>query len=117
VPIVIESPGRRQASLQSFLAAMAERRVTEIMPQAKRFRQILVKPERPRHRSADLGYFQRVGKPDAEMVAIRRNEHLRFVPEAAKGDRVNDTVPVALEGIAWAAGAGVVFREGPAARF
>src|SRR6202008_624368 len=54
---------------------------------------------RARNRPADLRYLEAVGQPDAEMIAIRRHEHLRLVTQAAKGDRMDDPVAVALKRI------------------
>ena len=50
------------------------------------------------------------------MVAVGRDEHLRLVAQAAEGDRMDDAVAVALEGVALPARAAVVLPEGPAAR-
>jgi hypothetical protein len=77
---VIEPAGLRQASLQGFLAAMAEWRMAEIMTQAKRFSQVLVKAQRPSHRPPDLGHFQRMGEANTEMIAIGCNKNLGLVP-------------------------------------
>ncbi len=50
------------------------------------------------------------------MVTIGGNEHLGLVPQPAKGNRVDDPVAVALEGIALSARSPVILRENPAAR-
>src|SRR5688572_15216323 len=50
------------------------------------------------------------------MVAVGGDEHLRLVPQAAEGDRVDDPVPIALEDVARAARPLVMLRTGPAAR-
>ena len=57
-----------------------------------------------------------MSQPDAEMVAIGGDEHLRLVAQSAEGDRMDDPVAVTLEGIARAAWAVGGFRIGPAAR-
>jgi hypothetical protein len=57
-----------------------------------------------------------MGQPNPEMVPVRSNEHLRFVAQPAERDRVDDPVPVALEGIALAARPPVTFPKNPAAR-
>jgi hypothetical protein len=90
--------------------------VAKVMGQAQGFGQILVKPEDPRHRSPDLRHLDRMSQPNPEMVAVRRNEHLRLVAQPAEGDRVDDPVPIALEGIALAARPPVILPKNPAAR-
>ena len=50
------------------------------------------------------------------MVAVGGDEHLRLVAQAAEGDRMDDPVAVALEGVARPARAAIVLPEGPAAR-
>src|SRR3546814_4510321 len=98
---------------------MAERRMADIVRQAKGFGQILVEPERARDAAADLRNLDTVGQADAIMIAVGRDEHLRLVTEAAKGDRMDDAVAVALEIVAraahdaagfWMAAAAAVFR-------
>jgi hypothetical protein len=86
MPIVIESAGRRQASLQGFLAAVAEGRMAEIMTQAERFGQVFIEAQRPRHRPPDLRYFQRMGEPNSEVIAIGGDKYLRLLPQAPERD-------------------------------
>ena len=90
-------PASASAASQRILAAMAERRVAEVVGQAQRLGQILVEAQRPGHGPADLRDFDRMGQPDPEMVAVGRDEHLRLVAQAAEGDRMDDPVAVALE--------------------
>ena len=114
--IVIEAASRGQTSVQGFLPAMPEWRMAQVVAKAKRFRQVLVKAQRPSHGSADLRHFQRMSQANAKMIAVGRDEYLRFVTKAAECHRVDYPVAVALEGIAGPARAAIVFREGPAAR-
>jgi hypothetical protein len=114
--VVVEAASRRETPLQRFFAAVAEWGMAKVVPQAQRLGQILVEVQRPGHRPTDLGHFQRMSKPDAEMIAIGRDKHLRFVPQSPESDRMYDPVPVPLESIPRAARSPVVFREGPAAR-
>ncbi len=60
--------------------------------------EILVEPQRPRHRARDPGHLQRVRQPRPVVVAHRRHEHLRLVLQAAERLAVHDPVAVALEG-------------------
>ena len=79
---------------------MAERRMADIVGEAQRLGEILVEPQRARHRAADLRDLQAVGQADAEMIAVGRDEHLRLVAEPAEGDRVDDAIAIALERVA-----------------
>jgi hypothetical protein len=120
---MVEPAGVGERRGQRILAAMAERRMAEVVGEAQRLGQILVEPERPGHRPADLRDLDRMGQADPEMVAVGGDEHLRLVAQAAEGDRMDDPVAVALEGVARAARRPVVLpktrprdREGCAAR-
>ena len=66
---------------------VAERWMPDIMSKAKRLGQILVKPERARDAATDLRDLDTVGQTDAVMIAIGRHKDLRFVAQAAEGDR------------------------------
>ena len=107
---------RPSASVKRVLAAMAERRVTEIMGKAQRLGQILIKAERAGHGAADLRDFDRMCQADPEMVAVGGDEHLGLVAQAAEGDRMDDAVAVALEDVARAARRRDRPPDGPAAR-
>jgi hypothetical protein len=74
-----------------------ERRVAEIVPQADRLDQVLVQIERAGHRARDLRDLQRVGQPRAEVVALRRYEHLRLVLQPPERLAVHDPVAIALQ--------------------
>ena len=90
--------------------------MAKVVGEAQGLGQILVEPQRARHRSPNLRDFDRMGQADAEMVAVGGDEHLGLVAQAAESDRMDDPVPIALEGVArtaWAVGA---FGVGPAAR-
>ena len=50
------------------------------------------------------------------MVAVGRDEHLGLVAQAAEGDRMDDPVAVALEGVAGTARPVGALGECPAAR-
>jgi hypothetical protein len=50
------------------------------------------------------------------MIAVGRHEHLGLVPEPPEGDRMDDTVAVALEDVTRPTRRGIDFRMGPAAR-
>ncbi len=114
--IVVESAGIDHALLKRILAAMAERRMAKVMGQAQRFGQVLVEAECTGHGPPDLRDFDRMGQTYAKMVAVGRNEHLGLVAQAAEGDRMDDPVAVALEGITRPSRTPIFLDEGPAAR-
>ena len=103
VGVVVEAARIGECGAERVLARMAERRMAEIVREAERLGQILVEAERARHRSPDLRDFEAVGEPNPIMVAIRRDEHLCLVPEAAERDRMDDAVAVVLEDVTRAA--------------
>ena len=86
-----------RAAVQHVLPDVAERRVPEVVPEPDRLREVLVQPQRPRHRARDLGRLQRVGEPRPVVVALGRHEHLRLVLEPPERLAVHDPVAVALE--------------------
>ena len=86
-----------QAAVQRLLADMAERRVTEVVPEPDRLDQILVEPQRAGDGARDLGHLERVREPRAVVVAGRGDEHLRLVLEPAERLAVDDPIAVALE--------------------
>src|SRR3546814_6390388 len=88
--IMIEAAVHRHRGFQRILPRMAERRMADIVRQAQGFGQILVEPERARDAAADLRNLDTVGQADAIMIAVGRDEHLRLVTEAAKGDRMDE---------------------------
>src|SRR3546814_1242214 len=95
--VVIEAAVRRHCGLQRILARVTEGRVADVVREAQGFGQILVEPERARDTAADLRDLDAVGQPDAIMLAVGRDEHLRLVAQAAEGDRMDDAVAVALK--------------------
>ena len=105
--IVVEAAVIREAVVERAFAGMAERRMAEVVGQRQRLRQILVEAERAGERAGDLGDFERVGQPRAEMIALVIDEHLGLVGEPAEGGRMDDAVAVAAElvaGGAWRLG-------------
>ena len=108
----VASEARFQAAVEHLLADVPERRVPEVVAEADRLDQILVQPQRPRHRARDRRHLQRVRQPRAVVVAARRHEHLRLVRQAAKRLAVHDPVAVALKRRAQRA---VVLPRAPAA--
>src|SRR5215211_3583285 len=63
--------------VQDFLSRVAERRMSEVMAERNRFRQVLVEAKRPRHGARDPGRLERMGQPCPVVVAFRIDEDLR----------------------------------------
>ncbi len=114
--VVVEPADVAQRRVERLLPGMAERRMPEVMGKAQSFGQIFVEAQRTSNGTADLRHLDAVSQPDTEMVAVGGDEYLRLVAQAAKGDRVDDAVAVALEDIARAARSGVGFRVEAATR-
>ncbi len=94
---MVETTIGQQHGIQRVFAGMTERRVAEIMHQRHALSQILVQLQRAGKRSRNLRDFDGVGETRAIMVAVRADEDLRLVLQAAKSCRVDDAVTVALE--------------------
>jgi hypothetical protein len=101
--IVIEAPGVRQGIRQRIFSGMTERGVPDVMGKAQRLGQILIETKHPGDRSTYLGNFETVSQADAKMIAIGCDKHLCLVPQAPKGNRVNDAITVALKRGPWTA--------------
>jgi hypothetical protein len=76
---------------------VAEGRVAEVVAQADRLDEVLVERERAGDRARDLRHLERVCHAGAVVVALRCDEHLRLVLQAAKRLAVHDPVAVALQ--------------------
>ncbi|MPN05154.1 hypothetical protein SDC9_152404 [bioreactor metagenome] len=91
--VVLKSAGKQL--VEHVLAGVSKRRVPEIVPQRDCLRQVFVEPQRAGDRPRNLADLQRMRQPRAVMVALRREEHLRFVLEPSEGLAVENAVPVA----------------------
>ena len=72
------------------LAVVAERRVAEVVGEARRFDDVGVAAEGVRELAPDLGDLERVGQPVADEVAARRPDDLRLGGQPAQGAGVHD---------------------------
>ena len=93
--VVAERPPEERR--EGLLAQMAERRVSEVVAERDRLGEVLVQAERTGGGPGDLAHLQRVGEPDAVVVTLGGEEHLRLVLQAPERLRVHDAVPVPLE--------------------
>lgn len=87
----------RNQSVQHVLAGMAKRRMSEIMSQCNGLRQILVEAESTRDRPRDLRDLKRMCQTRSVMVALRREEYLRFMLHSAERLAMQDAVSIANE--------------------
>jgi len=86
-----------QGGVQRLLAGVPERRVAQIVAQRHRLGQVLVQAQGPGHAAGDARHLQRMREPGAEVVATRRDEHLRLVLQPPERLAVHDPVAVALK--------------------
>ncbi len=86
-----------QAAIELILARMPERRVTHVVAEANRLRQVLVQTQRASHDACDAARLERVGHPRAVVVAGGVDEHLSLALEPPERLRVEDAVAVALK--------------------
>ena len=95
---MLESAVGLHEPVENLLPGMPERRVPEIVGEHDRLRQILVQAQRASDGAGNLGALHRVGEPRPVVVALVVHEDLGLVFEAAKRRRMDDPVPVSLEG-------------------
>jgi hypothetical protein len=97
--IVIEATRIGERGVQRIFASMAKGRMAKVMSQAQRLGEVLIQAQGPRHRPPDLRDLQAVREADSIMIAVRRDKNLRLVAETAEGDRVDQSVAVALKDV------------------
>jgi K+/H+ antiporter YhaU regulatory subunit KhtT len=113
---MVEPARQDESRIQRILPGMAERRMAEVVRKAQSLSQVFVEAESARNCATNLGDFDAVRQPDAIVIAVRRDEDLRLMSEAAERYRMDDPVPVSLERIARPTRAGAVFWMEAAAR-
>ena len=74
--------------------------MAEVMAERQGLGEILVEPQRARKRARDLRDFERMGEPGAVVVALMKDEHLRFMGKPPKRGRVDDAITVAAKRVA-----------------
>src|SRR5208282_4994867 len=77
-----------------------ERRMSEIMHQSQRLRQIGVQPKLRGNGARNLRNLDGVREPVAKVVGVTARENLRLRFQAAKSAGMNDAVAVALKVVA-----------------
>ena len=95
--IVIEPAEGRHDLLQHIFARMAEGRVTKIVGERQRFREIFIKAQRTGEGAGNLAHLDRVGQAGAVVIAFVGHEDLGLVGQPAEGGGMDDPVAVALE--------------------
>src|ERR1700722_15585717 len=79
------------------LTRMAKRRMTKVMAERDRFRQIGIQAEGAGDSAGDLRCLNRVGQAGAIVIALMIDEDLRLVLQPPEGPRMHDTGGVALK--------------------
>jgi iron-sulfur cluster assembly protein len=85
------------AGIKLVFPGMAEGGMAKIVAKGEGLGEVFVEPERSGNRAGDLGDFQRMGQPCAEMIALMSHKNLGFLLQAPKSCRVDYAVPVTLE--------------------
>ena len=94
---MVEAAIRPHRAVERPLPRMTEWRMAKIVGKRDRFGQILVEPKLPRDRARNLGYFERVCQPRPIVVALVRQEDLRFVGQPPEGGCVQNAITVSLK--------------------
>ncbi len=94
--IVVEPALVLQKTVQLLLAAVATRRVAEVVRQCDGLRQILIQAQSPGYCAADGGHLDRVRESSSVVVAGAVKKNLGLSVESAEGGAVNDPSAVAL---------------------
>jgi hypothetical protein len=77
---------------------MSKGRVPKVMCQADGFNQVFIASQGARQCPSNLRYFDGMRQPGSEIIALKIDEDLCFVFQAAEGSGVDDSIPIALEG-------------------
>ena len=98
VHVVVESPSMSlQATVQRALTRMTKRRMTDIVNQRQRLRQIFVQAKRCGDGACNLGYLNRVGQAAAKMIRSAAGKYLRLARQTPKGAGLHNAFAVPLE--------------------
>ena len=94
--VVVEAPIGLHDLLQGILARMAEGRVSQVVGEGQRLRQILVEAQRAGDGAGDLAHLDRMGQAGAVVVALVGHEDLGLVGQSPEGGGMDDAVAIAL---------------------
>ena len=84
-------------SCQRRLASVAEGRVTQIVGEPDGLGEVFVEMQSSGNSTGDLSYLKRVSQARTNVIAGRREKHLRLGLEPAKSPAMNDAITIALE--------------------
>ncbi len=90
VDLVVEPAVVLKQVLEHFPAAMSERGVPQIVAEGDGLGQIHIQPECPADSRGDGGHMQGVLHTGADMIVVRREEHLGLVLEPPERHGMND---------------------------
>src|SRR5271169_517986 len=90
-------PHRR---VQRLLPSMPKRWMANVVHQRQRLDQIGVEPELPGNCPRNLGHFNRVRKPVAEMIRVSPREDLGLRLQPTEGASMYDAITIALKIVA-----------------
>jgi len=99
VEIVIKTQAiALKAIIQRAFAGMAKRRMTNVVDEGQRLREIDIEAECRSYMARDLCDFDCVGQAAAKMIRSATCKHLGLACESAKCPRLYDAIAVTLEG-------------------
>jgi hypothetical protein len=98
VEVVVEAtPVAGKAAVQRALPGVPKGRMTYIVNQRKRLRQIFVQAKRGRNGPGDLRNLDRVGQAAAKMIGGAAGKYLGLARETPEGTGLHDALAIALE--------------------
>ena len=83
--------------IERTLACVSERRMTQVVTERNRFRQIFVQVEASRNRPRNLRHFKRMRQSGSVMIPFGRKENLCLMFQSAKCGTMDDPVAVTLK--------------------
>ena len=109
--VALEAPDLRRHLIERRLAVMAERRVAQVMGQARSVDDVGVAAQSSAQLAADLGDLERVGQPVADEVVAARSHHLGLGRQPAPTRRVQHARPIARKVVAVGALVGGILSD------
>ena len=91
---MVEAAASAQALIQSPLAGVAERRMSEIVRKGQRLRQVLVERQRAGESAGDLRDLEGMGQARPVVIALIEDKDLGLVFESPKRGRVDDAIAI-----------------------
>ena len=88
---------RNENTGEGFLTGVTEGSMSKVVAEGDCLGKVFVEAQRPSDGARDLHHLQCVRQTGAEVVAVRGDEDLRLMHQAAEGLGVDNSVAVSLE--------------------